>query len=129
MDKYRRAFIKTLAAVSALFVVKPKAFADGTITTPTNISPTTWGIAQVQEIAGLAGDVAGIFITIYNFDAGGVKRSTDFVTLTGAEVVTYFTTINSPVAGESGSQIKRHRMRVTKVLTDLGKVTNVTPEA
>lgn len=116
-----------LAALLAI-VVTAYVIADGTVTTPVAVHSATWQIASVVERTGSGGDVAGVSVTIYFFDGGGnvVQRQTH--SLTGPEIVTFMTTTNSAVAGESGSQIKRRRQRVTKALIDLGKISNVTPE-
>lgn len=115
--------VAILTAAVALFLV-----ADGTVTVPVQVQSTRWEIASVNEVAGAGGDVAGVAVTVYYFSATNalVERATH--NLTGAEIVTFMTVTNSPVVGESGSQIKRRRQRVTKALIDLGKISNVTPE-
>lgn len=122
-----------LAAAVALAVAQllwlNTAQADGTVTTPQNIAPTTWGVANVNMTAGLSGDQAGVVVTIYYFDGSSNLVKVDRIGLTAAEVVSFLTMTNSPVAGESGSVVKKYRMRVTKWLIDNNKITNVTPES
>jgi hypothetical protein len=119
----------SVCLVVLFFITTLSVYADGTVTTPGNVAPTTWAIANIHMINGVGGDVGGISITIYYFDSSLNKVRTEVIELSGAEFTSFFTTTNSPVAGESGSQIKRYRMRVTKWLTDNNKITNVTPES
>lgn len=116
-------------------LVAATAFADGTVTTPVNVTSQTWKIGTFQVSTGAdaaagAGGAAGATIVIYFFDGSGNHiRSLDAViTLTGAELLSLNTTMLSPVAGESGSDAKKWRQRITFWLTTNGKITNVTPE-
>lgn len=111
-----------------LISIAGSMLADGSVTVPANIAPTTWGIAEVRITAGLGGDSPAIRVTIYYFDAAPMLVRTDVVLVTNSEVVSLITAINNPAAGESGSQVKRFRQRITKWLVDNGKITNVTPE-
>jgi hypothetical protein len=116
-----------VALVLAMSLTWP-LLADGTVTTPTNIAPTTWKIASVNMVTGSGGDTPGVTITLHYFDASPALVQTTQILLTNAEIASFFTTTNSAVAGESGTAVKRYRQRVTKWLVDNGKITNVTPE-
>lgn len=123
--------MKARMFLSALLLATLSVLADGIVTTPPSVAPTSWKIASVTEITGAsATDLAGITIVIYYFDASGrlLTGETQTVSLTTAEIVSFLTTTNAAVAGESGSSVKRRRQRVTKWLVDNGKITNVTPE-
>ncbi len=104
--------------------------ADGTITTPTNVAPASWKIAAINMTTGAATDPAGISVTVYYFDGGGTQlpNQTQTIALTPAEIASFLTTIESPVAGESGTSVKRFRQRVTSWLVANNKISNVTPE-
>lgn len=120
--------MRTFALLLSLAVAS-LTFADGTITTPENIAPTTWKIAGVYMTTGSGGDVPVVTIVIHYFASG--STSPDAVTainLTGAEIASFATTIIAPVAGESGSSAKKYRQRVTAWLLANNKITNVTPE-
>jgi len=115
-------------ALLFLFAVT-SARPDGTVTTPANIAPASWKIASLNMSNGAGNDVAGASITVYYFDAGGVNIvQTSIILLTGAELTSFLTTIESPVGGETGTAAKKFRQRVTSWLVANGKITNVTPE-
>lgn len=116
------------AALLLSLTLATLALADGTVTTPANVAPSSWKIAAVHEITGANTDLAGVTISIYYFDASSNLVQSTNINLTSAEILSFVTMTNSAVAGESGSQIKRRRQRVTKWLIDNGKISNVTPE-
>lgn len=121
--------MRKLLLLLLLVVLTPSISADGTVTTPGNISPTSWKLASISMITGSGGDLPSVTITIHYFVNGAtVPAQTVSIALTSAEISSFATTMNSPVAGESGTAVKRYRQRVTSWLITNGKISNVTPE-
>lgn len=120
--------MRRFAIAAALLLFATVSFADGTITTPANITPTSWKIAAVHMVTGSGGDLPSVTIAIHYFNDSAALVQTANITLTSAEISSFVTVTNSAVAGESGTAVKRYRQRVSRWLIDNGKITNVTPE-
>ncbi|HMJ83687.1 MAG TPA: hypothetical protein VK504_10995 [Vicinamibacterales bacterium] len=121
---------RSLALVVLATLLASSVYADGTVTTPANVAPASWKIASVAMSTGSGNDTAGVAIIVYYFDGSGnlLPNQTQTISLTSAEITSFLTTIESPVAGESGSVVKKYRQRMTSWLVANGKITNVTPE-
>jgi len=118
------------AMLALVVVLSVPLFADGTVTTPISVTATSWKIGNVSMSTGAVDGPAGISITIFYFDGAGniLSSQTQVVILTNAEIVSFLSTVESSVPGESGSSVKRFRQRVTAWLVANNKITNVTPE-